>query len=501
MGSNNSTCLPCKVTGGSARRTKAVAGSIDPKDGESQQTRILKKVSTAADPHGGGRAAAAASTSKGSPTNGATYICGQPLQGHTELDQQQPSYSFQEEPLVLPRPTGNNEAQQEGDAQVALEEREDSAEGMASFSHSDPSRNGFEVEGGNTKSQLPCAEQPVQVQILQHQQHIHVPSHMLATEAEPSWQHHQDSQKALLSPHSCSVAHRVAAALRAAAGERAAAAAARAAEAVKAAKASSKEIAERQAAVRSQHHLASSGSVPYRGLRSAASTKRENSTGQICHGEKQQLHSPSISCLPQVPCFTASEESKNEVTIKQCPDTEPMSGSSDPADFFVVAAAKRVGNLLSTAATAAASMASGGGGGDQPADGAATSTKHEDQAGCNPRDRQEGLVMVKGCELEHSAAVLLGAVDRAMDTINSDGFKKQAVTLLSQSISVAASVVEVVKKCGETSPSHGIFPQENLDKDPGENGCAPDLTGYYEALRMSAQQQLSEMAAHEQLTA
>ncbi|KAL8269721.1 hypothetical protein Esti_006357 [Eimeria stiedai] len=433
MGANNSTCLPCKVSGAAARRIKAAGDAIDPRDGD-QHTRALKKVSTAAEAQGGSRPAAQASTARGSPTNGAAGCSSQqPLEGLIEANQQQPSGTSQEQCSNLFGPTDSKQLQQgplqhEQDAKLSVDEAEEHTEERAPPSHLDHSRDVSESRVDYPKEGLSGSEHLVpRGGNLQHQQHIHVPSHMLATETEASWQHHHDSQQALLSPHSCSVAHRVAAALRAAAGERAAAAAARAAEAVKAAKSASKADAlELQKSLNYQQDLPPPSSQGFRGLRSAAGSNKGNSVGQASQHECQQRQAPQNGCLSQVPCFSASEEKGNELTITENPEAEHGTGSAEPSNYFVVAAAKRVGDMLSTAAAAAASMASAAAREENCGDSTGGLSAQKNQEMLEAEGKQGSLGHENNSEFKHSAAVLLGAMDRAMETINSDDFKKQA---------------------------------------------------------------------------
>ncbi|KAL8441060.1 hypothetical protein Emag_007484 [Eimeria magna] len=428
MGANNSTCLPCKVTGAAARRIKAAGDAIDPRDGD-QHIRALKKVSTAAEPQGGSRPAAQASTARGSPTNGAAGGSSRQLDGFIDVNRQEPPYDSQEQCSNMFGPTDSKQLQQgpiqhEHDPRLSMEEADEHTEEKAPHSHLDHSKDISESRVDHSKGTLSGAEHLVPGGNLQHQQHIHVPSHMLATETESSWQHHHDSQQALLSPHSCSVAHRVAAALRAAAGERAAAAAARAAEAVKAAKSASKaDVVGLQKSSERQQDLSPPSSQGFRGLRSAAGTSKGNSLGPASQHQSQQRQPHQNGCLSQVPCFNASEESGNELTITENPDMEQGTGSASPTDYFVVAAAKRVGDMFSTAAAAAASVASAAARGENCGDSTRDSSAQQRLEG---DDKEGPLGLENNCEFKHSAAVLLGAVDRAMETINSEDFKKQA---------------------------------------------------------------------------
>ncbi|KAL8449135.1 hypothetical protein Emed_003286 [Eimeria media] len=425
MGANNSTCLPCRVTGAAARRIKAAGDAIDPRDGE-HHLRALKKVSTAAEPQGGSRPAAQASTARGSPTNAAAGGSSQPIDGFIEVNQQEGPYSSQEQGSNVFGPTDSKQLQQgpiqhEHDPKLSMEEGDEHAEEKAPASHLDPSRDLAEARVDHSKEGLSGGEHLVSGGgNLQHQQHIHVPSHMLATETEASWQQHHDSQQALLSPHSCSVAHRVAAALRAAAGERAAAAAARAAEAVKAAKSASKgDAIELQKSFECQQQdLPPPSSQGFRGLRSAAGNNKGNSN-------QQRHHSPQNGCLSQVPCFNASEERGDELTITENTETEQGTGNAPPTDYFVVAAAKRVGDMFSSAAAAAASVASAAARGENCGDSTGDLPAHKNQRRLEGDEGKDGI-LENNCEFKHSAAVLLGAVDRAMETINSEDFKKQA---------------------------------------------------------------------------
>ncbi|KAL8430074.1 hypothetical protein ACSSS7_006170 [Eimeria intestinalis] len=493
MGANNSTCLPCKVTGAAARRLKAAGEVIDPRDGE-EHIRALKKVSTAAEPQAGSRPAAQASTARGSPTNhgAAAGSSSQPLEGFIEVNQQQPPYAPQEQPSTVFGPTDSKQLQQgpvqhEHDPKLSIEEADERPDEKTPPGYVNHSREVSEARVDNPNEGVSGAEHLVSGGNLQHQNHIHVPSHMLATETEASWQQHHDSQQALLSPHSCSVAHRVAAALRAAAGERAAAAAKRAAEAVKAAKAASKaDGTELQKSLECQQDLPPPSSQGFRGLRSAAGNTKGNSMGQASSYHSQQRHSPQNGCLSQVPCFNASEESGNELTITENPEVEQGTGRAPPSDHFVVAAAKRVGHMFSSAAAAAASVASAAARGENCGDSTGDLSVQKNQR----RLEDDGFGSTAKSQKQKALDFLR--------VIPSVYFRLlQAVTLLSQSISVAASVVEVVKKCGDASPSQGAFHQaEHISDHDESNG---DLAGYYEALRMSAQQQLSERTAPPQI--
>lgn len=513
MGANNSTCLPCRVSGGNGRRSKVVSDVQNERNSE-KQANLLKKVSTAADPQGGSRPAGQASTPTASPNTGAGVSSSQSLHGRTEIPHQQHSLQVQEEQDPLLQPTESRHLRQsapgvEQHAQTSLEgitHQEQREEGSAVFDS--PLRlDEGRLAPQQTEEPTPPMERHTNSEALNRQSQIHVPSHMLASEIEGSWQQQHDSQQALLSPHSCSVAHRVAAALRAAAGERAAAAAARAAEAVEAAKSSPKESIGQSSELGTRHDASPSSSLEVRGLRMISGSTGDNTIEQQASNvQSQHLPVPHKSCFPQVPCFSTSDDRGNEITVREDLQQQHQAGGTPQPDYFVVSAAKRVGEMLSTAAAAAASVATSAAGRKTAASEEENAIVPNDQWISGSADRQDWRSMAqtgeeKSGELGESAAALLGAMDRAMDTINSEKFKQQAVTLLSQSISVAASVVEAVKTCGEAPHTHGAFLPTQPVRDLEVTGCAPDLGGYYEALRMSAQRQLSEGTAHLQLCA
>lgn len=498
MGANNSTCLPCKAVGASARRSKETNGVHNPRDGDNQ-SRFLKKVSTSADPQGESRTAEQSPIPKDSPPTGIVASSSQTPQGGAEVQQLQQSFHDEAQPGPFLQPTDSSRLQQgatenEHDEQPLPEGKERQEDSTGPFSSHSRAKN-VSLEQ-NPRKPEPATEQQPSREPPQHKPHLHVPSHMLASESDASWQKHRIAQQALLSPHSCSVAHRVAAALRAAAGERAAAAAARAADAVEAAKTIPKRSVKQLNELEFRRSFSPSSSLELRGLGVAGGTMKGDCIGQADQKQGQQCTSSQNRCFPRVSCFSVSDDSGNEISLRD---------GFMPSEYFVVGAAKRMGEMLSTAAAAAVQMASS-------AAGAKTCEAVEDNA-INPNyqwvsglaDGQERQMIgqmdnEKSGEPSESAAVLLGAMDRAMDTINSDDFKRQAVTLLSQSISVAASVVEAVKKCGDAPHSDGAFRSAYPVRGLEVTGCATELTGYYEALRISAQQQLSERAGHPQLS-
>lgn len=512
MGANNSTCLPCRVSGGNSRRSKGVSDVQNDKKSD-KQANLLKKVSTAAEPQGGSRLAGQVCPPTGSPNTGAGVSSSQSLHGRTEIPQQQHSLQSQEEqdPLLQPLESRHLRQAAPGDgqqAQPSLEEatqQEQREEGSAVFGS--PSHLGEgPLAPQETTEPMPPMEQQTNREALNRQHHIHIPSHMLASEIEASWQQQHGSQQTLLSPHSCSVAHRVAAALRAAAGERAAAAAARAAEAVEAAKLSPKESVGPCSELGTRQDASPSSSLEARGLRMISGSTGDNTIEQASHQQDQVRPFSHKSCFPHVPCFSTSDDRGDEITVRENLQQRHEAADSSQSDYFVVSAAKRVGEMLSTAAAAAASMASSAAGGKASADEEECAIAPNDQWISGNADRQDRRLVArtsneKSGELSESAAAFLGAIDRAMDTINSDDFKQQAVTLLSQSVSVAASLVEAVKTCGEAPHTQGAFLPVQPVRGLEVTGCAPDMGGYYEALRMSAQRQLSEGTAHLQLCA
>ncbi|CDJ54051.1 hypothetical protein, conserved [Eimeria brunetti] len=535
MGANNSTCLPCKVAGGNARRNKPLNGVHDPKN-ISRQVQVLKKVSTAADPQGTNGTVLQSATPLDSSANG-TSSPSEPLQRRSENLQLQGQALEQSHSEVSQQPAEGQRMQHVGE----LQDDPPLHEGKTRPGHEPDLLSNQECSAGipspQPKELTTVGEQQLRDGSPKPQQHIHVPSHMLAAGAEMACIKHQGTQQALLSPHSCSVAHKVAAALRAAAGERAAAAAARAAEAAEAAKAMPKQHAgqpKEACTLQTQ-----SPSSDCRALRSATRSTAENTAEKQANAEQEtQRTLPQNSCFPPVSCFSTNDESASEITVRHQAEQyegKPI-GFSSP-EQSLISAAKLVGEMFSGAAAAAVAMASSTSqhGCDSAEEPVSTNTEKCLVAGHTRSD--------KGGDLQEGAVVLLGAVDRAMDAITSDEFKKQAssaytetctsnmladtflifcrvqltclnvlqaVTLLSQSISVAASVVEAVKTCGDSTQQQGelalpefftsayfelggVFPPANPVN--GVSAVYPSCAaGYYEALRMSAQQQLSEGA-------
>lgn len=434
MGANNSTCLPCKAAGASGRRNKATTGVPNPKDSD-KQAQVLKKVSTVAEPQAGNGTASQPSIPEGSQTNGALRSS-HSLQGRAQTLQPQPAPHSQGQAGPSFQPTDSPRSQQ-----VVTEKERDvhpELEGIEALEHDAPSSSHQshpnEVSPAPQTRRLEVVEgQRTNEGVLQHQTHLHVPSHMLAAETETAWQQHHDAQQALLSPHSCSVAHRVAAALRAAAGERAAAAAARAAEAVEAAKMTPKESLE-QKALENLRSSSTAGVSVFRTLRAASNGTEDSSQEQQAsqqHGA--QRASLQNSCFRHVSCFSSSDDSGNEITVRQgLEQRQEGTGSAAPSEHFVVGAAKRMGEMLSRAAAAAAALASpvAEEASDVGEDAAIVPNDQLD-SGLSDRRALRQKSSDKGGELSESAAVLLGAMDRAMDTITSDDFKKQASRCLS----------------------------------------------------------------------
>lgn len=445
MGANNSTCLPCKVSGANARRSKGVSDVQNERTSD-KQANLLKKVSTAAEPQGESRPAGHASTPTGSPITGAGVNSSQSLQGRTEMPQQQHSLQLQEEqdPLLQPlesrhlrqaAPGGAQQSQASLEGKTQQEQRDEGLSVPGSPSHLVEKSLAPE----QTNEPMPPMEQQTNGEALNRQPHIHVPSHMLASETETSWQQHHDPHQTLLSPHSCSVAHRVAAALRAAAGERAAAAAARAAEAVEAAKSSPKEsVGQLSELGKTPEDASPSSSLEVRGLRMVSGSTGDNTIEPASRQQDPHRLPPHKSCFPHVPCFSTTDDSGDEITVREnLQQRHEAAGTYPQSDYFVVSAAKRVGEMLSTAAAAAASVASSAAGGKTSAAEEENAIAPNDQWSSGVGDRQDRRLVArtgdeKNGELSESAAALLGAVDRAMDTINSDDFKRQASQRLRQ---------------------------------------------------------------------
>lgn len=456
MGANSSTCLPCKASGGTSRRGKGITNVLNNRDNEGTP-QLLKKVSTAAEQQArSGTAGKQPSTPhEGSPTNGA-LSSSQSLQDRGETLHSQVSRHLQAQTDSALQPADSTQLERgpTGEKELAQHPSLDGAKRTASGCQQTSSNEGPRLQ--QTKRLEPAGEEQSGAAV-QHQDHINIPSHMLAVEADPAWQQqHPDAQQALLSPHSCSVAHRVAAALRAAAGERAAAAAARAAEAAEAAKMAPKGQGEPPGGPGSFGE-SSKGFNSFRSTRDDAGNDKDKKPEERQLQQQQSTKRPTTTknCLSQVSCFSPADDSGNEINVRQgLGNQEEAGGTAASAQQIVLGAAKRVGELLSSAAAALASPSAA-----EPETPEAGIVQN-DQEACAPSEWQKSRQTDsgKGSELADSAAAFLGAVDRAMDTISSEGFKKQAVTLLSQSVSVAASLVEAVKTCGDTPRCRETLP-------------------------------------------
>ncbi|CDJ56451.1 hypothetical protein, conserved [Eimeria maxima] len=426
MGANNSTCLPCKVAGGNARRNRPLNGVHDPKI-LSGQVQVLKKVSTAAEPQGTSGTVSQSAPPQDPPVNGPSSSteplqeCNETLQlqepliaqSHSEAPQQpvevqrlKRAEQLQDEPSV-------HEREIRPDNETELKSKPTSSVGISSPKPKDETA----VAGKQAREGSPMP-----------QQHINVPSHMLAAGAEAVCLQHHGTQQALLSPHSCSVAHRVAAALRAAAGERAAAAAARAAEAAEAAKA----MPNQHGGHPKQDRIfqTESSSAECGALASITGSTEDSTPEQQANTEQepQRAHQRN-SCFPHVSCFSSNDESASEITVRQHAEQYPRKPNGFPSpEQSIISAAKLVGEMFSGAAAAAVALASStpgqnaNEGAEQPL---ATSGDSCLVAGQGVRQATPAG-SDKGGDLEEGAVVLLGAVDRAMDAITSDEFKKQA---------------------------------------------------------------------------
>lgn len=428
MGANTSTCLPCKASGGTSRRTKTITNALNNRDNE-EAPHFLKKVSTAAEAHSKTGAAGQPSTPhEGSPINGA-LSSSQSLQerGETLHSQMSRHLQAQPDPALQPAASTQLEGGTTGEKALAhqpsldgakLEEQQRMASGCQQPSFND--RPWLQ----QTRRLEPAGEEQLGAPSVQHQDHINIPSHMLAVEPDSTWQQHPNAQQALLSPHSCSVAHRVAAALRAAAGERAAAAAARAAEAAEAAKVAPKGSAE---------PFKASGSFANSSKICNSSRSVTNDAGYCDNDrkpEERQLQQQQSmkrltkkNCLSQVSCFSSLDDSGNEIDVRQgLGNQQDATGTAASPQQIVLGAAKRVGELLSSAATA---LTSPSGAGAEMRD--VVIVPNDQQASAPPDWQGIGQTESgKGGELVDTAATFLGAMDRAMDTIASEEFKKQA---------------------------------------------------------------------------
>ncbi|CDI86378.1 hypothetical protein, conserved [Eimeria praecox] len=430
MGANNSTCLPCKVAGGNGRRNKSLNGPHDPKV-LSSQAQVLKKVSTAAEPHGTSGTASQSATPQDSSANGGSSYS-EPLQRGSETVQPQGSIPQQSHSRAPQQPIEGEQLQQveELQEQPPPQEGEIRPEHEADINTKPKSLVGIAYP--QQKELTTVGEKQVRDRSPKPQEHVHVPSHMLAVGAEAVCMQHQGTQQALLSPHSCSVAHRVAAALRAAAGERAAAAAARAAEAAEAAKAvPMQQAGQPKVACRFQTE---SSAAECTVLGSATECTAECTPERQANSEEEaQRTLQQNSCFPKVSCFSSNDESASEITIRQQAEQSQGKGIGlSLPEQSLISAAKLVGEMFSGAAAAAVAMASS-------ASGQSACDSAEQPVGT---DRESYPVVGGGVQqttktgngkgagdLQEGAVALLGAVDRAMDAITSDEFKKQASSI------------------------------------------------------------------------
>lgn len=434
MGANNSTCLPCKVAGANSRRSKATGGLHSQADGD-KSCHILKKVSTAAEPQGDGKTVAFGSFSKSAPVT-RDSSCGHqalPEQGETADQKLLPHVEKEIISVVEPK---------EGDQPLQKVKQQEqnallTAEGSAQQGHTEVA-NGIntkqnEVTSAKGKSEKDFkldGHQTLHQEVLQHHPHIHVPSHMLATEENGSCEQPRESRQALLSPHSCSVAHRVAAALRAAAGERAAAAAARAVEMVEEAR-TAQEKTFNGKTIASRPDCSPLSLTELRDLKPGARNTHDSPRDQVCEEHGQQRPSSHSNCFPHVSCLTASEDNRNEIIVRQNRQHDQGDDNSIAPNSFVAVAAKRVGEVFSTAAAAAASVASSVAAGKSYAAEEDSVTAYKSLWVSETSDFKERQLIAQmdnrnGAELRTSAEMLLDAMDSALDTINRDDFKRQA---------------------------------------------------------------------------
>ncbi|CDJ37469.1 hypothetical protein, conserved [Eimeria tenella] len=430
MGANNSTCLPCKAAGASARRNKA-ATDVQNNRKISKEVEILKKVSTAAEPHIASGTPEQSSSLQGSPNNGSSNSSNS-LQERAKTLQQKDSLPHYSHPEPSP-PLAECSTVQQDKQQDELP----SHEGQPC-----PQREmqlGFQLKGSTDvlpphNKQLETVEDQKADERARRtpEKRIYVPSHMLAEGSEQAWKQHQGAPQALLSPHSCSVAHRVAAALRAAAGERAAAAAARAAEAAEAIKKMPRDSTGKPM---NQPNGQVSGVSPAesKALTSAEACSAETLAEQQADAQQDAQRTRSrSSCFPHVLCFSSAYDSGNEINVRQeAEQQQEGENNSQSAEYSVISTAKRVGEMFSGAASAAvafASSASGHSAFEAPRDQGVVSCGETSGRG-QELWQTVGVGSEKAGELQDGAVVLLGAVDRAMDAITSDDFKKQASLL------------------------------------------------------------------------
>ncbi|XP_026190778.1 uncharacterized protein LOC34617851 [Cyclospora cayetanensis] len=425
MGANNSACLPRRAAGATARRNGAISSNRTA-EAALRPTQNFKKVSITVDSQAAkSETRAQLSTPHGSPTNGVasssglTEECGDALHAQLSPDDQQVKVRGQL-PNVSGIESSANEKQQDAHFLEEEQPREPEAE--------------FTINQGSPKeiSSLSKTEKPDEALYVQkgegalrHQHHIHVPSHLLATRTEEAWEQHQHESQALLSPHSCSVAHRVAAALRAAAGERAAAAAARAAEAAQAAKTTQEDEAE-----------------PLRGIQLLQASTNQDPAFKMCHEQpgctasssaEEQVHlqqdsrglHPQKSCFPHVSCLSSTDDSGNDVMVSSGMIwSETKSKNAISSEYSVVKTAlRRVGTMFSATSAALASPP-------------VAKTTHEEAGNCeivsnvqrclSAPEWHSGALAGSGIagEQREGADMLQGALDRAMGTLTSDTFKK-----------------------------------------------------------------------------
>ncbi|CDJ33776.1 uncharacterized protein EMH_0089680 [Eimeria mitis] len=430
MGANNSTCLPCKVAGGNVRRNKPLNGAHD-QQVLSSEAQVLKKVSTAAEPQGTSGTASQSAIPQDSSANAASGSS-VPLQKRSGSLQLQGSFPGQSQSEALQQSIEGQRLQQVEE----LQDKPTLQDGKIPENETDlgsKAKCSVGVPLSQPKDARTVVEQQLRDGSPRPQQHIHVPSHMLAAGADVVCIKHQGTQQALLSPHSCAVAHRVAAALRQAAGERAAAAAAaaRAAEETEGTKAVPKQHAgqAKEACSFQTESSAAECREPTNGKETTADSSREKHAKPE---QEAQRTLPPSSCFPQVSCFSSNDESASEITVMQQAEQYQGKTMGFPSpEQSLISAAKLVGEMFSGAAAAAVAMATSTSGqtardsSERPAAKSGESCLVADQA--LRQATQTGSD--KGGDLHEGAVVLLGAVDRAVDAITSDEFKKQASTV------------------------------------------------------------------------
>ena len=410
------------MAGSNARRNKQLNAQI-----LSNQIQVLKKVSTAAEPQGVSLTPPEVAVPRDPSANG-TSTNGESLQRRNDTLHLQGSAIGQTQPEHLQQHTEGQGLQQVEELHEEPPVQQGEIRPDQETDRSSKAKYSLDLSSPPPKGSITVVEQRPKDGSPKPQQHIHVPSHMLAAGCDAICIQHQGTQQALLSPHSCSVAHRVAAALRAAAGERAAAAAARAAQAGEAAKTVPKKHAGQRKEASS--FQTQSSAIGCRALRIAAGSSADSTREKQANPEQEELRPlPQNSCFPQVSCFSSNDEGASEITVRQqaehCQAKAVSISSPEPS---LISAAKLVGEMFSGAAAAAMAMAS-----SAPGHRACDSAEQSFATiGDSCLVAGEGFPQAtgtgddKGGELHEGAVVLLGAVDRAVDAITSDEFKKQA---------------------------------------------------------------------------